>query len=80
MSRLAVHFEAGQGRALLWCSELATTRPAASAFSATPNSRGDFHAAAFNARSCPLGSAPRSESTCAPRRWTTMEGMSTRSR
>jgi hypothetical protein len=28
MSRLAVHFEAAQGRALIWCSELATTRPA----------------------------------------------------
>jgi hypothetical protein len=27
---------------------------------------------------CPLGSPPRSESTCAPRRWTTMEGMSIR--
>ena len=26
----------------------------------------------------PLGSPPRSESTCAPRRWTTMEGMSIR--
>ena len=80
MSRLAVHREPGQGSAVMRSPEPAMIRPAASAFSARPKSRGERmpNAATFIARSWPLGFPPRSESICLARRCTRIDGMSMR--